>query len=288
MIVDEDDKMVDYELFRDEAYDAALGLSDVLRTSEERIGRKRNKKLSTGLPLPPPCGIKDNDKTRKKVDASKERFKNHFIGMKTKVWTKRKNDDDKNDWFDGALNAMGLAYFVAKQIGMEAKSKGGKAKYEIKVGLTKIGKDFWLEDNYVIENYKQSSWDNAFYPKEVDFIMDKIIPKFPLEHIVIKNIMAELKKISDKKSGENYLGTDKIDELFHNPILLWVCDKKNEKVGHYKDIAKEIRKSPPNIAPWRAVTMGRLSELNWVEWDIGNKLSGSPGISKFCLKKPKK
>ena len=120
--------------------------------------------------------------------------------------------------------------------------------------------------------------------------MDKIIPKFPLEHIVVKNIMAELKKISDKKSGENYLGTEEIDDLFHNPILEWVRkeENKNKKVGHYKDVAKEIRKTPPNIAPWRAVTMGRLSELNLVEWEIGNKSSGNPGISKFCLKKPKK
>ena len=288
MVAENDGEPVSYEIFREEAYEAALGLSEILRNFEDKYGIKRNRKISTGLPQPP-VGIHARDKEVKKYESSKERFTNHFIGMKTKVWTKRKNDDDKNDWFDGALNAMGLAYFVAKQIGTEAKSKGGKAKYEIKIGLTKLGKDFWLEDNYVIENYKQSSWENLqVYTKEVDFIMEKIIPKFPLEHIVVKNIMAELKKISDKKSGENYLSTDEIDELFHNPILLWVRDKKNEDVGHYRDIVKEIRKSPPNIAPWRAVTMGRLSELNLVKWDIGNKLSGSPGISKFCLKKPKK
>ena len=143
-------------------------------------------------------------------------------------------------------------------------------------------------NNYVISNYRQNSWDHAFYPKETSFIMEKIIPKFPLEHIIVKKVMAELKKISDKKSGENYLGTEEIDDLFHNPVLAWVRDKKNEKVGHYKDVTKEIRKTPPNIAPWRAVTMGRLSELNLVEWEIGNKSSGNPGISKFCLKKPKK
>tara|TARA_Y100000310_G_scaffold281712_1_gene302356 strand:- start:127 stop:1941 length:1815 start_codon:yes stop_codon:yes gene_type:complete len=287
MVAENDGEPVSYEIFREEAYDAALGLSEILRSFEEKYGIKRNKKISTGLPQPP-VGINSKDKEVKKYESSKERFMNHFIGMKTKVWTKRKNDDDKNDWFDGALNAMGLAYFVAKQIGMEAKSKGGKAKYEIKVGLTKLGKDFWLLDNYVIKNYKQSSWDNAFYPKETYFIMNEIIPKFPLEHIAVLNIMAELQKISDKKSGENYLDTDKIDDLFHNPVLLWVRDKKNEDVGHYRDIEKEIRKTPPNIAPWRAVTMGRLSELNLVEWDIGNKLSGSPGISKFCFKKSKK
>ena len=122
--------------------------------------------------------------------------------------------------------------------------------------------------------------------------MKYIIPKFPLEDIVVKEIIAELKKISNKKPDENYLNTEKIDDLFHNPILEWVRkeENKNKKVGHYKDIAKEIRKTPPNIAPWRAVTMGRLSELNLVEWEIGTKSSGKDnmGKSKFCFKKSKK
>jgi hypothetical protein len=296
MIVDEDDKMVDYELFRDEAYDAALGLSDVLRTSEERIGRKRNKKLSTGLPLPPPFGIKDNDKTRKKVDASKERFKNHFIGMKTKVWTKRKNDDEKkNNWFDGALSAMGLAYFEAKQVGTEAPSKGGKPKWEIKIGLTELGKEFWLLPNpiieYNLERTPTAEWKNAFYEEEVEFIRKKIIPRFPLENDLVKLILDRLKKISDKDNeDETYLTAPEIDKFYWPPILEWTNKKENEKVGHFKNIASEVRKNPDDVdvSAWRAATMGRLSELNLVEWRIGDKASGHMGISKFCLKKSKK
>jgi len=294
MIVDEPDKMVDYELFRDEAYDAALGLSEMLRMTEEKYGTKRNKKLSTGLPSPPfGINVKDKMKLMKKFDASKERFKNHFIGMKTKVWAKRKNDDDKNNWFDGALNAMGLAYFVSKQVGTEAKSRGGKAKYEIKVGLTKLGKDFWLLDNYVIENYKQSSWDNAFYPKETGFIMNKIIPRFPLENDLVKLVLEQLKKISDKDNeNETYLTAPEIDKFYWPPILDWVNQKENEKVGHYKNIETEVKKNPDDVdvSAWRAATMGRLSELNLVKWVIGTKEEGIEyqGISKFCLKKPKK
>ena len=298
MIVDEPDKMVDYELFRDEAYDAALGLSEMLRMTEEKYGTKRNKKLSTGLPSPPfGINVKDKMKLMKKFDASKERFKNHFIGMKTKVWTKRKNDDDKNNWFDGALNAMGLAYFVSKQVGTEAKSKGGKAKYEIKVGLTKLGKEFCELDNYVISQHQDreppSKWKHAFYEEEVEFIIKKIIPIFPLENDLVKLVLDRLEKISDKDNeDETYLTAPEIDKFYWPPILDWVNQKENEKVGHYKNIKTEVKKNPNDVdvSAWRAATMGRLSELNLVKWVIGTKEEGIEyqGISKFCLKKPKK
>ena len=298
MIVDEPDKMVDYELFRDEAYDAALGLSEMLRMTEEKYGTKRNKKLSTGLPSPPfGINVKDKMKLMKKFDASKERFKNHFIGMKTKVWTKRKNDDDKNNWFDGALNAMGLAYFVSKQVGTEAKSKGGKAKYEIKVGLTKLGKEFCELDNYVISQHQDreppSKWKHAFYEEEVEFIIKKIIPIFPLENDLVKLVLDRLEKISDKDNeDETYLTAPEIDKFYWPPILDWVNQNENEKVGHYKNIKTEVKKNPNDVdvSAWRAATMGRLSELNLVEWRIGTKDEGREyqGISKFCLKKPKK
>ena len=298
MIVDEPDKMVDYELFRDEAYDAALGLSEMLRMTEEKYGTKRNKKLSTGLPSPPfGINVKDKMKLMKKFDASKERFKNHFIGMKTKVWAKRKNDDDKNNWFDGALNAMGLAYFVSKQVGTEAKSKGGKAKYEIKVGLTRLGKEFCELDNYVISQHQDreppSKWKHAFYEEEVEFIIKKIIPIFPLENDLVKLVLDRLEKISDKDNeDETYLTAPEIDKFYWPPILDWVNQKENEKVGHYKNIKTEVKKNPNDVdvSAWRAATMGRLSELNLVEWRIGTKDEGREyqGISKFCFKKPKK
>ena len=66
--------------------------------------------------------------------------------------------------------------------------------------------------------------------------------------------------------------------------------KGNEKVGHFNNIALNVRKNPDDVdvSAWRAATMGRLSELNLVEWRIGDKASGHMGISKFCFKKSKK
>ena len=352
MIVDEESKMVDYELFRDEAYDAALGISDILRETEERVGRKRNEKLSTGLPSPP-IGInsKDKEKIRKKVGASKERFKNHFIGMKEKVWAKRKNDTG-SDWFDGALNAMGLVYFVAKKVGKEAPSKGGKSKWKIQVGLTELGKDFWMLPNSIIDQYQDrippAEWKYAFYEKEIKFIRERIITRFPLENRIVESVLDRLKKISGE--DETYLTAPEINKFYWPPVLDWVKQKENEKTGHYKNIESVFKKKnyvlqfmnkkgsweehdsfqdkekalevqtsfesenqtkcriislkedldypvwrssaqldeDSSVSAWRAATMGRLSELNLVEWRIGDKDSGHQGISKFCLKKPKK
>ena len=127
----------------------------------------------------------------------------------------------------------------------------------------------------------------------VKLIRTEIIPRFPLENDLVKLILDRLKKISDKDNeDETYLTAPEIDKFYWPPILDWVNQKENEKVGHYKNIKAEVKKNPNDVdvSAWRAATMGRLSELNLVEWRIGTKDEGKEyqGISKFCLKKPKK
>ena len=118
-----------------------------------------------------------------------------------------------------------------------------------------------------------------------------------------KKILDRLKKISGKdEENETYLTAPEINKFYWPIVLDWVKEKKNKKIGHYKNIESVFKKpgkdgltksreeldKDSSVSAWRAATMGRLSELNLVQWRIGDKDSGHSGISKFCLKKSKK
>ena len=95
--------------------------------------------------------------------------------MKEEAWVKRQNKKQKGlAVFDGALNAMGLAYFKAQEV--PTKSKKKKTDYEIKVGLTRLGADLVGLGNPILENYQREHWKNSLAEGEVDFILNKIIP----------------------------------------------------------------------------------------------------------------
>ena len=95
----------------------------------------------------------------------------------------------------------------------------------------------------------KESYESAFSDKEIDFIFHKIYSRFPLENKIVKKIIERL-KIDTLTSSE-------IDRLF-----------KDEK----KDFLTEER----------IATMGRLSELQIVNWEIDNK-----GKSIYSLNKEK-
>ena len=107
---------VSYLDFRKEAYEKAIVVSELLKNFEHKwvnekdgkIGLPRNKKISTGLPLP----IDENEKDRTKIiksEASKERFLEYFVGISIKQWNRKHHDKKK---FNGALNSMGLVHIT--------------------------------------------------------------------------------------------------------------------------------------------------------------------------------
>jgi hypothetical protein len=100
------------------------------------------------------------------------------------------------------------------------------------VSLTQLGKEFALLENPILD---KDLFEAAFSDKEVYFIFHKIYSKFKLEEKIVKNIIEWLKK--------EPLTSSQIDELF-----------KNE----YTDFIPEQR----------IATMGRLSELQIVKWEI--------------------
>ena len=232
MLAEKESTMVDYNDFRERAYYTALGLSEKIREYESKKGRKRNEKISAGLPQPPVDErfLKQQtiDEKKAKFYSSKLRFQEHFIGMSEEAWVKKQNlsgkdlekKQDKNAkpiknkngiaFFDGALNAMGLVNFVAEKKG--DKKKSGDHTYRIKVGLSEKGTKFFLERNPVLLNYNGIATQryhptSALNPSEADFIKKEIIPRFPLEKMIIEKIEGEMvgkKMYAGGKGGIEY------------------------------------------------------------------------------------
>ena len=312
MMVKKGTNLVSYKEFRDQGYSAALGLSDRLSDYEKKYETKRNEKRSTGFPISPiNIILKKESEKENKFNASRERFQEHFIGMKKEVWVKRQYETDSEKrrrkirkglaYFDGALNAMGLVHVHAELFGRlkpkwnESKNEfeypeqtidiaTGKDTYknpaskhwEIKIGLTKRGVDFFLLENPVLKNFQ--TWSNLVFSKqESDFIRNNIMPDFPLENELTKKAIETISN-SSKKS----MSAKEIDEQFNTTILEWLQENKDHfsfnEINKFRDSTLGDDGEPKGqklAKAWRARTMARLVELNEIEWTFEDK-TGKP------------
>ena len=285
MIADNNGEMVEYDQLREKAYTVALGLSESIKDYEDKWSRKRNVKISAGLQQRPIDERYLSPRKRlekmNKFNSSKDRFQNHFVGMSEETWNKKQNSKPdqksienkkpaKNEngiaYFDGALNAMGLANFVVEKVG----EKNDSFQYKIKVGLTPKGAEFYRKRNPVLVNYmdRRGHVDVALFPSESTFIKNDIIPKFSLEEMFVSKIEKELK-------GKT-LGAKEIDSAFVTVVIDWLQkeEEKDVKSPWYSTI-NGIRSDESLIIPWRVATMGRLSEMGIVNWEIERKTGGS-------------
>jgi len=114
------------------------------------------------------------------------------------------------------------------------------------VSLSDLGKQFALLENPVLD---KESYESVFSDKEVQFIFHRIYNRFPLENKIVKKIIEWLKRET--------LTSTQIDQLF-----------KAEK--------------RENFTLERIATMGRLSELQIVNWEID-----SEGKSQYTLNREK-
>lgn len=212
--------------FHEEGSKFAEFCSDKLKEFEEDQKLPRNKKLSTGLPMPKAevRGLTGNkyDKKNTKYIASKMRFQDQFIGRFVK----------KDHVFYGACYEMGL---------MGVKIENDK----VYVSLTDLGRDFALLENPILDNDELNC---VFYDDEINFIKQKLIPRFKLEKMIIDKILKELK--------EKPLKSEDVEEIFENEILTYFDDKS------------QTEKLLDTISSSRVATMGRLSELRLVDWTI--------------------
>jgi metal-responsive CopG/Arc/MetJ family transcriptional regulator len=225
------------EQVRYESFNFAVSISDKLRRFEEDNDWGRNKKLSTGLPLPESevNGLKGKKRKDKllKITASQMRFKEQFVGRFVK----------KDKSFKGACFELGLVRIKI-------------VKDTCLMRLSRLGVEFASLDNPILTNEK---FDVTFSEKETKFIQNKIFPKFKLEEIIVKRILNELKR---KK-----LSSDDIDEIYQNE---WINFEKQKGKITRKD-SKTLDTSVKNklsLTSERVATMGRLSELKLVHWDI--------------------
>ena len=225
------------EQVRNESFNFAESISDKLRRFEEDNDLGRNEKLSTGLPLPrsESNGLKGNKKKKKleKITASEMRFKEQFVGRFIK----------KDKSFKGACFELGLIRIKI-------------IKDTCLMRLSTLGTEFAFLDNPVLTNRKL---DETFSEKETKFIQNKIFPKFELENIIVKRILNELKK---KK-----LSSNDIDEIYQKEWINFGKQKGKITGIDKKTLDKVVKDELPPTSE-RVATMGRLSELKLVHWDI--------------------
>ena len=209
--------------------------------------------------------------------------------------TKPKDEDTlkplKNEngvaFFDGALNAMGLACLKSDEspcptcegTGKDKNKKecrncyGGGKNYEIRVGLTKLGAQFYTQRSNFLIYYQRPFDKTPLADGEIAFIMDKIIPRFPLEQRFIENILSSLKEIRANPE-KKYLDAMEADAEFENEFLEWIKDKKN-KTSVWMDNFKNSQRDTTAATPWRVATMGRLVEMDYIKWDVEKRTGKS-------------
>ena len=237
--------------FRVHAYDIAEEIAETLSKYENEHDRPRNKKMSTGLPKK---GREEKDE--EKIAMAQKRFKDQFIG---KV---RKSRVTKINHFEGALSALGLVYAFEKDD-------------QVCISLTELGKKFFLIDNPVVEG----DYDKGPLTKEeADFILKKMIPQLELEQKFIDTAISVVKqfqvgnivKTTPKKDYEKITYTLD-EEMRKNAIEYMKENPKSQETYNLNHLESRNLTSDRKIAQWRLATMGRLSELKVVNWQINEK-----------------
>ncbi len=250
-----------------------------------------------------------------KFEASKQRFQEHFIGMKQEAWVKRQPHGEEREekikekskkmneglaYFDGALNAMGLVVVYAlnhdeepvwkkydndqNDISEQEENKWvyenpSQSEWSLQIGLTKRGYDFYKLENPIFKNYEEQWWEEVLSKDESEFILEEIIPDFPLENKFVNKAIEVVSKA--ETATPNYISGKIMDKEFEVLSLEWLQKNKNHQ--SYELISK-CRNDHKMISSWRARTMGRLTEMGQIQWDF-EKMTGA---AKYTLNKQHK
>jgi len=153
---------IELEKFKEEAAKIALTFGKEIKYYEEGQNKKRDDKISAGLP-----------KSSEDQFKSLTRYKAHFIGSLRK--------DGK---LDGAMPFLRLANFM--------KDEKGKAL----IGITEAGYEFARLENPVIDS---KNYDDSLGQIEIDFYLDHIYKNVKGEFNAIKWLLNKIAKgISDR------------------------------------------------------------------------------------------
>ncbi len=248
MMREQKSPVINFNDFRSRAYELAEEISKKLIVYEKENKKTREDKISTGLPRPSII----NEVTAKQALAE-QRYKDRYFGK-----LKRSHETGETT-FEGALMALGVIKIFAK-------------KKDVLITLTDSGKKLYLLDNPIIDGTSFSSFSN----EEREFLVTKIIPNRPLETKLIKTA-TEIITYEDALSSDI---TDTLDIEFENTLKKFVA-KSNDKKFTDKiqrdiiDKTDEIKQNNEGkqtpVEACRIATMGRLTELGVVSWDINKE-----------------
>ena len=252
MLHESDAISVSFDELRAKSYDIAVYCSYLLRNFEDEHQVPRNKKTSTGLPSPPIMD-KESYKDMKKSVASEERFLDQFVGKKKII---KKTGEI---FFDGALNAMGLAYFKQDEQG------------KVKVHLSKKGAQLVILSNPVIDD---DNFESSISEDEKDFLLEQIIPTFDLEGILVNRVIKKIRDADNNSEIKNKMVQVKeIDDIFEKEISEWV--KKNTEKAKKHNLEKVLSNGKDGVnllqRSIRVATMGRLAEIKSIKWMIDSE-----------------
>ena len=250
---------IDLEILRADALDIATEVSNEIIKFEEINKIKRNKKTSTGFP-------KETDDAEQQVSIQK-RFRDQYVG-KIRKERKQEGEDERGEFFEGIMIALDLVYI-------------SREEERTFVSITQKGKEFYLLDNPILGG----DYSQGLSKEESNYIFNTLIPRLTLEKEFWDSVIQVVKNIQNNpklESKTRKLLDDSIIETHEN----WI--KKNsakaEKLGveniSYKSNNELESKWVKYIEGWRIAVMGRLSELNKVEWSIQQET----GKSVFKLK----
>jgi len=233
----ESERWIRLDSLRESACNFANLISENLKDYEEEHKIPRNHRLSTGLPIPESTineftGRK-KPKQQMKLKSSWTRFMDQFVGRVTI----NKKTEEKT--FHGAPFSMGLMAMRFRENIWE-------------VSLTEDGRYFAMLKNPILDEFKR---DQAFSEEERKFIISRIIPKFKLEKIIVDRIMNEV-------NNKEQLTPEDINQIIDN-------EKKKYKEMNPKENLTFLKEK--YATQQRIATMGRLSELGLVNWEIDKK-----------------
>ena len=173
--------------------------------------------------------------------------------------------------FSGALNETGLVHI---------QNNDG----DLEITLSELGFEFFNLDNPLIDGItidpktgprydldkKTNTITTTFSNKEINFIEKKIISRFKLEKIIVKDVLDSLKNKSE-------VVAEHLDDVIKNTIEKWIIKNKkvaiNEKIMTEKDGRFVFDEKKADS--YRIATMGRLAEIDKVNWKIKKGKSGN-------------
>ena len=297
MIKENKTRWIDYIAFSEKAFDTALEFSDSLKAIKPGGKKaKRNMRISTGLPISherDPTSLTSWEDKIEKDEKSKQRFFDCYVGPKAltfqrmietaeREFTHSIQSGDPKWVFSGALNETGLVHI-------------SDIEGHLEITLSELGFEFFALDNPLIGGIKISCgvckacidgcefdcdektifgkgkiiYDldkKTFSNKEIDFIEKKIIPRFKLEKIIVEDVLASMK--NKKEADAEYL-----DKVIKNTIKKWIVKNKSkaaaEKIMTLKE--DELVFDEEKVRFYRIATMGRLAEIDKVNWEIRPK-----------------